>query len=121
MHQESPEERESRENPDFLDLQPMSAMAAPLSKVRLVTLVVPGYLVFAVTKDLKGSQASREPQELTQEQECEDCPVSQEPQGQRERRAPQDSRATAPRDRLVPPECKDHQVNPDHPDPLVQV
>lgn len=121
VHQVSQEERESRENPDLQDLRCMLAMEAPLFKVNLVSQVFLGLLDPVVIKDLQASQAFQEPQELTQEQECVDCPVSQGPQGQRGRRAPQGSRATAPRARPVPPDCKDHQANPDHPDPLVQV
>lgn len=121
VHQESPEERGNRENLDCQDLQPMSPMEAPLFKVRPVTLAVPGYLVPAATKDLQASQVFQEHQELTQGLECVDCPVSQGPQGQRERRAPQGSRAMALRDSLVPPDCRDRQAHPDYLDPLVQV
>lgn len=64
-HQGSPEERARRENQDSQDLRLTSAMAAPQFKVRPVTLVVPGYLVSAATKDLQGFQAFQEPRELS--------------------------------------------------------
>lgn len=120
MHQESPEERASRENQDFQDLRLTLAMLAPLFKVRPVTLVVPGYLVSVATKDLQDSQAFQESQELPREQECLDGRVFQGPQGQRERKGLQDSPATALRVRQGPPDCKDHQAPPDQRDPLVQ-
>lgn len=120
VHQDSPEERESRENPDSQDLQLMLAMAALLFKVRPVTLVVPEYLDPAVTKELQGFQAFQESQELSQGQEHVDFPVFQGPQGQRERKVPQVSQATALRDRRGPLDCRDHQANLDQQDPPVQ-
>lgn len=118
--QESPEERVSRESPDFQDLRRMSAAAAPQFKVRPATTADPASLVPAATKDLQGSQVCQGPQELTREQQCADRLVSLGLRGQRERRAAQGSRATAPRDKLVPLACQDLQANQDLPDPQVQ-
>lgn len=121
VRQESPEERASRESLDFQDLRLTSATAAPPFRVRQVTPADPGSLVPAATKALQGSPVFQGPQEPTQELECVDRLVSLGPRGQRERRAPQGYRATAPRDRLVAPACQDLQAYPDLPDPQVRV
>lgn len=83
--------------------------------------VAPGSQDFAETRDLQDSQASQESQEPTPGQERVDFLVSLGPLDQRERRVLQVSRVTALKDRLVPPDWRDHQDNPDLPDPQVQV
>lgn len=119
--QESPEERESRENLDFQDLRLTSRIQAPQFKVRPVSPVVLEYPAFVETKDLQVSQAFQEPQEVIQEQQWLDFLVFLGPQDPKERRAAPGHRAMAPRDRLVPPDCLDHQANLDLPDPPVRV
>lgn len=119
--QESPEERANRESLDSQDLRLTSATLAPPFRVHPVTPADLGSLVTAVTKALQGSLVFQVSQEPTQGLECVDRLVSLGLRGQRERRAPQGHRATAPRDRLVPLDCQEHQANPDLLDPPVQV
>lgn len=117
---ESPEERASRENRDSQDLLLTPATPASLFKVRPAITVVLEYLVFVATKGPQVFQVFQEPRELSLELELVDCPVSQGPRAQRERKVPPASRATALKDRLGPPDCRAPQASPDSPDPLVQ-